>query len=175
MHAILEGARIIQNAYVVDDLQQAMKNWNQLYGIGPFTVIEHIRPTDAIHRGSPVELDFSAAFVQSGELNIELIEQHNDSDSAFRDMYTRGQQGFHHIAIIADDFAADVANFESAGYPVATQFTTGPNSGIAFIDTRPLLGHMIELYQNKTAIMGLYGMVREAADSWDGETLVAQT
>ena len=173
MDSVLAGAKIIQNAYVVNDLQEAMTNWKNLYGIGPFILSEHVQVDNLTYRGSPAELDFSAAFVQSGELNIELIEQHDDNMSAFRDMYKRGEQGLHHIAIIANQFNEDVARFESAGYPVATQFTTGQDSGIAFIDTRPLLGHMIELYQNASAIMGLYSMVRDAAAKWDGNTLIS--
>jgi len=173
MESILNGAKIIQNAYVVDNLQEAMERWTKLYGIGPWVILADVKGDNLTYRGEPSELVFSAAFVQSGEINIELIEQHTDGPSAFRDMFAPGEEGFHHVAIISEDYEGDKARFEAAGCPVATEFSSGPDSGIAFVDTREKLGHMVELYQNEAAIMGLYSVIRQAAENWDGETLIA--
>lgn len=173
MESILNGAKIIQNAYVVDNLQEAMERWTKLYGIGPWVILADVKGENLTYRGEPSELVFSAAFVQTGEINIELIEQHTDGPSAFRDMFAPGEEGFHHVAIISEDYEVDKARFEAAGCPVATEFSSGPDSGIAFVDTREKLGHMVELYQNEAAIMGLYSVIRQAAENWDGETLIA--
>jgi hypothetical protein len=173
MESILNGAKIIQNAYVVDNLQEAMERWTKLYGIGPWVILADVKGENLTYRGEPSELVFSAAFVQTGEINIELIEQHTDGPSAFRDMFAPGEEGFHHVAIISEDYEGDKARFEAAGCPVATEFSSGPDSGIAFVDTREKLGHMVELYQNEAAIMGLYSVIRQAAENWDGETLIA--
>jgi hypothetical protein len=173
MKTLLNQARIIQNAYVVPDIQEAMRDWNSTFGIGPFMLIEHVPTEDMQYRGQSVSMDFSIALVQSGDMNIELIEQHDDTPSAYRDMYSSTEQGFHHIAMIADDFEGEIRNFKEAGYPVANGFLTGPDSGVVYIDTRPLLGHFVELYQNRTAIEGLYAVVRSAAENWDGTTLIA--
>ncbi len=173
MESILNGAKIIQNAYVVDNLQEAMERWTKLYGIGPWVILADVKGDNLTYRGEPSELVFSAAFVQSGEINIELIEQHTDGPSAFRDMFAPGEEGFHHVAIISEDYEGDKARFEAAGCPVATEFSSGPDSGITFVDTREKLGHMVELYQNEAAIMGLYSVIRQAAENWDGETLIA--
>jgi len=173
MESILNGAKIIQNAYVVDNLQEAMERWTKLYGIGPWVILADVKGDNLTYRGEPSELVFSAAFVQTGEINIELIEQHTDGPSAFRDMFAPGEEGFHHVAIISEDYEGDKARFEAAGCPVATEFSSGPDSGIAFVDTREKLGHMVELYQNEAAIMGLYSVIRQAAENWDGETLIA--
>jgi len=173
MESILNGAKIIQNAYVVDNLQEAMERWTKLYGIGPWVILADVKGDNLTYRGEPSELVFSAAFVQSGEINIELIEQHTDGPSAFRDMFAPGEEGFHHVAIISEDYEGDKVRFEAAGCPVATEFSSGPDSGITFVDTREKLGHMVELYQNEAAIMGLYSVIRQAAENWDGETLIA--
>jgi hypothetical protein len=173
MESILNGAKIIQNAYVVDNLQEAMERWTKLYGIGPWVILADVKGDNLTYRGEPSELVFSAAFVQTGEINIELIEQHTDGPSAFRDMFAPGEEGFHHVAIISEDYEGDKARFEAAGCPVATEFSSGPDSGIAFVDTREKLGHMVELYQNEAAIIGLYSVIRQAAENWDGETLIA--
>jgi hypothetical protein len=173
MESLMKGAKIIQNAYVVDNLEEAMQRWTDIYGIGPWVILPHVIGQNLTYRGAPADLDFSAAFVQTGEINIELIEQHTDGPSAFRDMFAKGEEGFHHVAIISEDYEGDKARFEAAGCPVATEFSSGPDSGIAFIDTRDKLGHMVELYQNEAAINGLYAIIRQAAENWDGETLIA--
>ena len=172
MDSLMKGAKIIQNAYVVDNLEEAMQRWTDIYGIGPWIVLPHVQGNNLTYRGKPAELDFSAGFVQTGEINIELIEQHTDGPSAFRDMFAPGEEGFHHVAIISEDFEGDIARFEAAGCEMVTYFDTGPGSGIAFIDARPKLGHMIELYQNPAAINALYDVIRMAGENWDGESLM---
>ena len=174
MESLLEGAEIIQNAYVVNDLEEAMNRWTNIYGIGPWVILPHVIGNELTYRGEAAELDFSEAFVQTGEINIELIQQHTDGPSAFRDMFAPGEEGFHHVAIMSKDYEGDKARFVAAGCPIATEFNTGPNGGICFIDTREKLGHMVELYQDRVGVMGLYDLIRGAAANWDGETLLAE-
>lgn len=174
MKSLLNRAKIIQNAYVVNDLQEAMERFTGIYGVGPYVILPDVKGENLTYRGEPSEMVFSAAFVQTGDINIEFIVQHTDGPSAFRDMFAPGEEGFHHVALIADDYKAEIAAFEAAGYPVATEFTSGgPDSGIAFIDTTSALGHMIELYQNPVGIKALYDVIRDAGENWDGETLIA--
>ncbi|MFD2498635.1 hypothetical protein ACFSTI_06955 [Rhizorhabdus histidinilytica] len=79
--------RIVQNAYVVRDLDEAMVRWNRTLGIGPFLVRRHIALRDVLYRGRPASLDISAAHAQAGDIQIELVMQHCDQPSAFRDMF----------------------------------------------------------------------------------------
>ena len=52
---------IVQNAYVVDDLDEAVERWHAALGIGPFFVRRHLRLKRVVYRGRPARLDFSAA------------------------------------------------------------------------------------------------------------------
>ena len=171
MASLLNRAKIIQNAYIVNDIKATCEKWNAIYGVGPFIVIEHFPLIEVRHDGQVVDLDMSVAFVQSGDLNIELIQQHNDGPSAFRDMYPAGQEGFHHVALICDDYDAEVAKFEAAGYPLKMRFQTGPDTSLSYVDTRPAFGHMLELYQDGPGLHALYGLIRESAENWDGKDM----
>ena len=171
MPSLLNRARIIQNAYIVNDLEAACKRWNAIYGIGPFLITEHLPLEEARYNGHIIDLDFSAAFSQSGDLNIELIEQHNDGPSGFRDMYPKGHEGLHHVAVICDDYDAEVARFEAAGYPATMQFQLGPDFSVSFVDTRGAFGHVVELYQDNPGLRDLYDTVRRSAEHWDGQEL----
>ena len=78
---------IIQNAYYVTDIDSAIQRFHRLWGLGPFFVRRHISLDNVTYRGSPAELDISAAYTQSGDVMIELVTQHNDAPSTFRDLY----------------------------------------------------------------------------------------
>ena len=103
---LLNRAPVVQNCYVVNDLREACKRYNEVYGVGPFFVFDHIQLVKNWYRGTEMPLDISAAFVQSGDLNIEFIQQHNDGPSCYRDMFKPGEEGFHHTAIFCKDYDA---------------------------------------------------------------------
>lgn len=85
---------VIQQAYVVPDVDQAMRHW-LARGIGPF-YIEH-RQLRGLHDGKPVLADISAAFAYSGDQQIEVIQVHNDVPSVYRQFIDANPQGGLHI------------------------------------------------------------------------------
>lgn len=163
--------RLIQNAYVVNDIDDAIERWHALWGIGPFFVRRHIVMPHVMYRGQPSQIDMSAVYVQAGPIQVELVQQHCDSPSAFRDMFPRGQEGFHHVAMIPDDYERVLAYYAALGYPVASEVRTVSGRGASFIDTRPMLGHMMEVYMPGEGIQTLYRTVAEAAANWDRQQL----
>lgn len=163
--------RTIQNAYYVSDLDAAIERWHRLWGIGPFFVRRHIVLPEVRYRGRPARLDISAAYVQAGPIQVELVTQHDDAPSAFRDVYAAGQEGFHHVAVIPDDYDRLIAQYERQGFPVATELRTASGRGAAYLDTRPMLGHMVEVYVISESLTALYRDVASAAQSWDGRQL----
>ena len=118
------------------------------------------------YRGAPSATRFSTAVAQHGEVQIELVEQHDDGPSAYRDTVPAGATGFHHVAFIAEDFAADLAHYTDQGFAVAADGLFGPMR-YAYVDTSAPLGHMIEIVEDKPAIRAFFAAVRKAADRWD--------
>ena len=92
--------------------------------------------------------------------------------SAFRDMYPGAAEGFHHVAMFCDDYAARRDAFVAEGFEVASEFTVSFGAQICYIDARPALGHMIELYPENAIIRGMYQQARDAARDWDGKELI---
>jgi hypothetical protein len=135
--------QVVQNAYVTADLVQTCKDFHEKLGIGPF-----ILATDLVlgkHKAygmaaEPIILD--AAFAQSGELNIEVIQIKSKTPSAFADFSNIKSPILHHVAYFSDDYEYDKHNFVSNGFEVASEFVIGEDR-ISFIDTRASLGHMI--------------------------------
>lgn len=167
----IEFNTIIQNAYIVNDLEEGMARWNKTFGYGPWLVLPHIDLQGVKYRGEEVEIDISAAFVQAGEVQIELIEQHSDGPSCYRDQFAPGEEGFHHVAIMCDDYDAVYQSYVDNGFPAATEFVSGDHP-IAYMDARAAIGSMVELYSNTEGIRQLYQTVRDIQKGWDGKELV---
>jgi hypothetical protein len=170
----MTSEQIIQNAYYVPDLDAGIARLHALWGVGPLVVRRHIQVENVTYRGSPSELDISAAYTQSGDLMIELVTQHNEAPSIFRDRFAAHEGGFHHVALDFGDQDARVAEFNSMGYESVTSFKTCEGRGATYLDTFELLGHAIEVYIVNDSLKKLYADVRRASETWDGKGLVRE-
>ncbi|KHK92662.1 VOC family protein [Novosphingobium malaysiense] len=163
----------VQNCYVVADLDAACRRFHTLYGIGPFVGGSEAVLGDHFYRGAPAEpIRLRGVFVQSGDLNVELVELLSDAPSAFHDMFAKGGEGFHHVAIFSASYEEDRDRFVAAGMPLASEFTTPFGAKICYLDARDTLGHMIELYPENAIIRDMYRQTRDAALSWNGHELI---
>ena len=166
-------AAIVQNAYVVRDLDEACARFHARYHIGPFVGGSEFELASHVYRGrsaSPVKV--RGVFVQAGPLNVELIQVLSEAPSAFHDMFPSGQQGLHHVALFCDDYESQRDAWVTEGFPVASEFVLAWGTPICYIDARRELGHMIELYPQDAIILDMYRQARDAADGWDGSKLV---
>ena len=146
---------------------------HRLYGIGPFVgggegVLDH-----HVYRGEPAPpIRIRGVFVQSGELNIELLQLVSTTPSAFHDLFPDGGEGFHHTAIFCPDYERTRDDWVAAGCAVASEFETAFGARICYVDARATHGHMVELYPEHPVIRGMYREAREAAARWDGRELI---
>lgn len=166
-----QAHKIIQNAYVVSDVDEAVARCHRLWGLGPFFVRRNFVLEDVTYRGAPSALEISVAYVQAGGIMVELVTQLNDAPSAFRDVYQPGQEGFHHVAVAMDDHGKQVAHYRDLGFEVVTELSTPEGRGASYIDTRSAIGHMVEVYKVNDSLHELYARVRQAAHDWDGKNL----
>ena len=96
--------QIAQIGYVVTDIEASMQQWIR-HGVGPWFYIERVQTDYFRHRGvdSPVQL--SIALANSGDVQIELIQQRNDAPSMYREFLDSGRSGAQHVAYWTTDFA----------------------------------------------------------------------
>lgn len=135
-----------------------------MFGAGPFTVAAHHKTDRFTYRATAIEADVSYAFGYLGDLMIQLIEQHDDRASIYRDMFARGQEGFHHIAYLVDDFEAEFARLESLGYACATRlYADGVDA--AYFDARGDLGCFIEIHGSPPHILATFAEWKSAHDA----------
>lgn len=160
--------RFFQVAWVVNDLDAAIRHWVENVRVGPFFKIPHVQVSDFRYRGTPGTLDFSGALAQSGPMQIELIEQHSDGPSAYRDTFAPGEEGFHHMCTLVEDYDAEIAHYASQGIVPSVEACFG-DMRFAYLDSRATLGHMIEIVEDLPSIRELFKVVADAAEGWDGK------
>ncbi|WP_232494136.1 VOC family protein [Novosphingobium kaempferiae] len=162
------GSHVMQVAFMVEDLEAACMHWVRTTGIGPFLTVPHVVLEEYSYCGRPASgLDFSVAIAQSGGVQIELIQQHCDNPSAYRDTVAKGQGGFHHLAVYTDDYAATYARYVDQGFVVAVDGSFG-GFRFSYIDTSATLGCMIELIEENPLQSDFFARIASAAVGWDG-------
>ena len=156
-----------QLAYVVRDMDAALKYWTEILKVGPFYLLEHCPLEDQVYRGSPGEADVTLALGNSGDLQIELIYQHNDAGSVYKEFLDAGREGVHHFGMMPTDYAATCAQYKDLGHEAAFECTVG-GAPLVYFDTVATLGHFTELWERSDSFLEFQRSVREAASTWDG-------
>jgi len=159
---------IVQTCWVVNDLDEAVARWHRVSGIGPFLVMRHVTVTEPHYRGTPSVTDFSVGMAQAGPLQVELIQQHDDKPSHYRDTVPMGSEAMHHVAIMPDDYDATRAEYLGQGFEEAASGIFG-DMRFSYVDTSPALGHMVEIVEPTKSIRRFFAAVTRAAEEWDGD------
>jgi hypothetical protein len=172
------GARergIMQFAYTVDNIQTGMRQYTDLLHIGPWFLIGPFIPAKGRYRGAITQMSLSLAVAFAGDAMVELIEQHDDQPSVYREMLkARGAHGFHHWAIGARDFDAIVAQFRSRGYEEAFSDISPRGVRVVYLDTTRDLPGMLEIIEMTGNVEEQYRQMHQAAQEWDGRFAVTR-
>jgi len=158
----------MQNGFVVSDLEAAVKHWSGKLGVGPFFLLEHIPFGTLYFRGRPVTFDMSVALAQWGEMQIELIVQHDEMPSIYSEFRTRHGTGLQHVGVMTADLDADLARLRLNSVEPVQWGSTSTGIRFAYVNTDDHAGGMLELIERGPAIEAFFGMVRQAAVAWDG-------
>ncbi|WP_330229587.1 VOC family protein [Nocardia sp. NBC_00508] len=162
---------IRQNGYVVRNLKQAMHHWIDVLGVGPFFYIERLPVRQLQFRDTPSDATISVALAQSGELQIELIQQLDDAPTAFREFLDAGREGLHHVAFWTTTFDADLHRARSGGLRVVQSGRSGrggPDERFVYFEPGGHPGAMIELSEVSGDKGRVFRAVAAAAEGWDG-------
>lgn len=159
-----------QNAWVVDDLEAACAAWVQQLGVGPFFITDYAPGAfvSITYRGAPSELAMRIGIAQAGPLQIELIQPITEQSAYRMSVPTGCGQGFHHIGIWTENFDQDLSNFNDQGYETITSGRTR-STEFAYVDTRPLLGCMLEIVTKTPLIEQRFNEIATAAKNWQGD------
>jgi hypothetical protein len=174
--SILFGG-IRQLGLVVRDAESAMRAWAAV-GVGPFFSMR-FRMDDYVYRGRPGPgPDVSLYFAHSGPLQLEIIQQHDDTPSAYTEFLAGGREGPQHVAAWYDSQETYDAKrrdlldrrfvlvHEGASRAMGVRFAyfqTDLEGGLMFEISEALLPGIAE---------GI-SLMDKAAQDWDGKEMMA--
>jgi len=142
--------RAIQIGVVVDDIHRTMEKLTELFGIGPFRVV-NCPPAERIDQqfyyGELDRFRTVQAFADLGSIELELI-QPLEGRTIWSDFLEKRGPGIHHIRFNVPDHKALTAFLQNAGIG-RTQEGAGIRDNTYWVnyDTEKLLGFVIEIMQ----------------------------
>lgn len=170
--AIGQRRKIRQIGFVVPNAIEWAHRHMTRFGSGPFFVLAHLPHDIQTYRGKEIDLDTTGAVGQWGDIQVEFVEQHCRTPSAYSELYPNGGPGIHHMTVFVDNIHAAIEEYKVLGYEnilysVVSTLGDAPPSPYAMMDTRSELGVLTEIYEE--AVVGnFYKLVRDAADNFDG-------
>jgi methylmalonyl-CoA/ethylmalonyl-CoA epimerase len=160
---------VMQLAFVPKDFDAALRHWTETMGVGPFFRMEHVKLLNAKHEGQPVEIDFSIAIAYWGDVQIELVQQHNDAASIYKTWLDEGGEGLHHVCVVVGDIAHARAVCARAGARVAQEAEVLGGGEVIYVDTGGGPGSMVEIIQLPESTLAGFAWMREQCRQWDGK------
>lgn len=159
---------IMQEAYIVPDIQEAVKKFSETLGAGPFFTADSFPLIEATYRGAACEAELALAIGFSGNICYELIQLKNDAPSPWKEILDQKGYGYHHRAITTDDFDAALDYYKSLGYEIALHTKVVFGTRAAYIDTNDANYGMIELIEMNDAVEDFFSNMKKASENWDG-------
>ena len=166
--SIAQLGNIMQMAYVPRDFDAALSFWTKTIGAGPFFSLEHVKLERTRYRGQPVEIDFSMMLGYWGDMQIELIRQHNDAPSSFKAWRDAGHDGLHHVCLLIDDMTAARDLCSRAGIGIEQEAIVPGGGEVIYMDTGAGPGSIVEMLKPAPGMREFFKMMREAHRAWDG-------
>jgi hypothetical protein len=154
--------RFFQLGFVVEDLLAAAARWASVFGVGPFHVLPRTT-TEWVSRGASTPMEMQIAVAQAGPVQIELIQQHDDTPAIFRGH----EGGLHQLCTIASDYDAKVDHLRGLGYELAGEFRV-PGQRIGFVDTVADFGFFTEIVDGPPEFLGHLAAIARTCAEWDG-------
>ncbi len=132
---------------VVRDLDKAMGNYVEKFGVGPFTVREiHTPATHAVVRGEPSAYTLKFAYARSGGITLELVQPIAGNSLQAEFLVQRGE-GLHHVGFASSEALDDELRrwSESGIKPLQVNRRDDARYGWAYMDTADLVGCILEV------------------------------
>ncbi len=160
---------VTQNGYVVRDIRAAMDHWINVLGVGPWFYVDRVKTDYFRHRGADSPVEMSIALANSGNLQIELIQQRNDAPSMYKEFLDSGREGLQHMAYWTKEYQAVYDRALSLGYKVGHEGQIGgPLGRFAYFDTELHPGTVVEISDISGGKGKFFEHIKRAALDWDG-------
>lgn len=160
---------VMQTAFVVSDIEREMAYFSRTLGIGPFFFLPHFPAIDAKYRGNPIQVDFAVALAFEGSMCFELIQQHSDAPSPFREVVAARGYGIHHVARSTRTFDQDLARLLGEGTELVGSAATAVGGRVAYVAPPTSAVPQLELLEMTPPVEQFFAMIHAASQNWNGK------
>ena len=162
-----ELGEVMQLAFVPEDFDTAVRHWTEVMGVGPFHLMEGIHLEGMRYRGEPTEAAFDLALAYWGDIQIELIRPRDDHPSIYSGEYADTGGGLHHVCILVGDIEGAHRVCRERGAEIVIEGALG-DSRVIYVDPGQGPGSLVEILQQGESGPGLFAMIKQACEEWDG-------
>jgi Glyoxalase/Bleomycin resistance protein/Dioxygenase superfamily len=155
-----------QIGFVVDDIDGAIAHWHEHVGVAPILVFRKFELAEYFFQGERYEQVLSIAYGQAGPVQIELIQQHDDSPSLYRGAVSGAM---HHVASWTADYDETLAAYRARGYePVQWGNATGADGQRFCYLGGNSVGPVLEITELSPAKAETNRRIAALSESFDG-------
>jgi hypothetical protein len=157
-----------QVGIVVRDIEAAMKHWVDVCGVGPWFYTDKLAVTRFSYRGTRYDdIHVSIALANSGDVQLELIQQRCGTPSMYRDFLAAGHEGMQHWSSWPTDYDDILKRALSSGYTVGQEGDSA-RGRFVYLWQEGHPGTVIEMAHMTPARKRIFDAIRSAAMGWDG-------
>lgn len=134
--AKIKVKEIKQVSLAVKNLEETMKNYWNLFGIGPWNIVDCTPPFfhNLTYYGKSASFTLRAGWTKCGPVELELI-QPVAGDGLGRDHLCKHGEGINHLAFAVDDVEETVRLMEAEGFPCVQYGKIASDGAYAYFDT----------------------------------------
>ncbi|HOE17071.1 MAG TPA: VOC family protein [Syntrophorhabdaceae bacterium] len=167
--SMLKLGPVRQVGYIVKDIEKAMREWITL-SVGPWFYTEKVPVENFMYMGKPSDVQFAAALANSGDIQIELIQQLNDAPSLYRDFLASGAEGIQHIShwLDTEEFENQYDELIQRGFIAGHEGTIGLGGRFVYFINRKIPGTILEVSEMSGLKGEYFRGIAEICTNWDG-------
>lgn len=142
---------IAQICILVPDLDTAMRNFHERFGVGPWSVYTYKKPfvANMTRHGKPCEYSSRIGLANIGSMRIELI-QPLKGDTVYSEHIAKHGYGVQHLGVLTADMRQSLRDAAECGLEMTMDgsgFGLDGDGHYAYLDTEDLIGITLELIE----------------------------
>jgi len=166
---------LTQIGIVVRDIEAAMRHWSSVCGVGPWFYADKLPVTTFRYRGERHDnIHISVALANSGDAQLELIQQRCDTPSMYRDFLAKGHEGMQHWSSWPEDYDARLKAALASGYEIGQEGDSA-RGRFVYLWNEGHPGTVIEMAHMTPDRRRIFDAIREASIGWDGSNPIRRT
>ena len=135
--------------------------------MGPWFVAEKL-PLDGFwYKGQPYDIHITVALANSGDVQLELIQQRDTTPSMYREFLAAGHEGLQHWSSWPENYHELLDRAVKNGWTIGQRGET-PRGPFVYFLNEGHPGTVIEMAELTPTRRHIFDAVRKAAVDWDG-------